>query len=72
VLTRDGRNLPQFYPNTDASRIWTVEGMSDFSSDDAVYLLLPNGEVADEVAYNSDFQFPLLNTTNGVSLERLD
>ncbi|MFM7729067.1 MAG: lamin tail domain-containing protein, partial [Flavobacteriales bacterium] len=72
VLTRDGRNLPQFYPNTDASRIWTVEGMSDFSSDDAVYLLLPNGEVADEVAYNSDFHFPLLNTTNGVSLERID
>ena len=46
--------------------------MSDFSSDDVAYLLLPNGEIADEIAYNSDMHFPLLNTTDGVSLERVD
>jgi hypothetical protein len=72
VLARDGRELPSLYSNTNRSAVWKVEGMSDFSSDDVVYLVLPNGEVADEVVYNSDFHFPLLNTTDGVSLERID
>jgi hypothetical protein len=72
VLARDGRELPALYANTNRNAIWKVEGMSDFSSDDVVYLVLPNGEVADEVAYNSEFHFPLLNSTDGVSLERVD
>lgn len=72
VLARDGRELPSLYANTNRNAIWKVEGMSDFSSDDVVYLVLPNGEVADEVAYNSEFHFPLLNSTDGVSLERVD
>jgi hypothetical protein len=72
VLARDGRELPSYYSNTDSRTVWKVEGMSDFSSDDVAYLLLPNGEIADEVAYNSDMHFPLLNTTDGVSLERID
>ena len=72
VLARDGRELPGFYPNTNTNAVWKVEGMSDFSSDDIVYLILPDGEIADEVVYNSDFHFPLLNTTDGVSLERVD
>jgi hypothetical protein len=72
ALARDGRELNAFYPKTNSQAVWRVEGMSDFSSDDVAYLLLPNGEVADELAYNSDFHFPLLNTTDGVSLERID
>jgi hypothetical protein len=72
VLARDGRELPSYYSNTDSRTVWKVEGMSDFSSDDVAYLLLPNGEITDEVAYNSDMHFPLLNTTDGVSLERID
>jgi hypothetical protein len=72
VLARDGRELSGFYPNTNTNAVWKVEGMSDFSSDDVVYLILPNGELTDEVVYNSDFHFPLLNTTDGVSLERVD
>jgi len=72
VLARDGRELPSYYSNTNKNAVWKVDGMSDFSSDDVVYLILPNGEITDEVAYNSDFHFPLLNTTDGVSLERVD
>jgi hypothetical protein len=72
VLARNGRELPNFYSNTNATAVWKVEGMSDFSSDDISYLVLANGELADEVAYNSEFHFPLLNTTDGVSLERID
>jgi hypothetical protein len=71
VLTRDGRNLPQFYPNANINALWTVEAMSDFTSDDVVYFVLPSGEISDVVQYNSDFHFPLLNTTDGVSLERI-
>jgi hypothetical protein len=72
ALARDGRELPEFYFGTDPNAVWKVEGMSDFSSDDIVYLLLPDGNICDEVPYNSDFHFPLLNTTDGVSLERVD
>jgi hypothetical protein len=72
VLARNGDDLPGLYSNTKSSAIWKVEGMSDFSSDDIAFLLLPNGNVCDQVAYNSDFHFPLLNTTDGVSLERID
>lgn len=72
VLARDGRELPSLYSTTDPKAVWKVDGMSDFSSEDVVYLLLPNGNLTDEVAYNSEFHFPLLNTTDGVSLERVD
>jgi hypothetical protein len=72
VLARNGRELPDFYSNTNATAVWKVKGMSDFSSDDIAYLLLADESVCDEVAYNSDFHFPLLNTTDGVSLERID
>jgi hypothetical protein len=72
ILTKDGRRLADFYPATKSNRIFTVPGMSDFSSEDIVYLLLPDGTEADVVAYNPDFHFSLLNSTDGVSLERLD
>jgi hypothetical protein len=72
VLARDGRELPSFYANTNRTAVWKVEGMSDFSSDDVAYLLLPNGEVCDQFAYTADLHFPLLNATDGVSLERID
>jgi hypothetical protein len=72
VLTRDGRSLPQLYTNTNMNAVWKVETMADFSSDDVVYLLLPSGEISDVVAYNADLHFSLLNSTNGVSLERID
>ncbi|MFN5620687.1 MAG: lamin tail domain-containing protein, partial [Flavobacteriales bacterium] len=72
ILTKDGRRLAEFYPSTKSNRIFKVPGMSDFSSEDVVFLLLPDGTVSDEVAYNPDFHFSLLNSTDGVSLERLD
>lgn len=71
VLTQSKNTLPFYYPNTAASRTWDVEGLADFSTEDEVFLLLPNGDVCDQLAYNADFQFPLLNSTDGVSLERL-
>ena len=72
VLTKDGRRLSEFYPETKTNRIFKVEGMSDFSSEDVAYLLLPDGSTSDEFAYNPDFHFGSLNSTDGVSLERLD
>ena len=72
ILTKDGRRLSEFYPETKTKRIFQVEGMSDFSSEDVVYLLLPDGSISDEFAYTPDFHFSSLNSTDGVSLERLD
>lgn len=72
ILTQDGRSLNTFYDESKMNRVWNIPTMSDFSSDDVVHLLLPDGTLSDIVAYNSTFHFALLTSTNGVSLERLD
>jgi hypothetical protein len=64
--------LNAFYSEAKTNRVWNIPTMSDFSSDDVVHLLLPDGSLSDVVAYNSTFHFALLTSTNGVSLERLD
>lgn len=73
VLTEAGGvPLASFYPGTATNRILEVEDVPDFSSIDAVYLLMPIfGVVSDSVEYSEAQHFPLLNSTDGVSLERI-
>lgn len=71
VLTRNGSLLPSLYPATVSSRILRVDGLPDFSSDDEVYLLTPEEALCDYLNYDEDMHFDLLNSTDGVSLERI-
>ena len=67
-----GTSLSTFYPGTQTSRVLEVEDIPDFSSIDGVYLLMPVfGVVSDSVEYTEAQHFPLLNSTDGVSLERI-
>ena len=71
VFTRNGASLPQYYPATRIARVLNVDGFPDFSSDDEVFLLTPNGDVSDHLDYDDAMHFDLLNSTDGVSLERV-
>jgi hypothetical protein len=71
VLTRNGSLLPLFYPATVSSGVIEVDGFPDFSSDDEVFLITPGDELCDYLNYDEGMHFDLLNSTDGVSLERV-
>lgn len=71
VLTEDGSELPFFYWGTQVQRIFKVTDMPDFSAQDGVILVMPNLTISDVVYYNDAAHFPLLNSLDGVSLERI-
>jgi hypothetical protein len=72
ILTADGTRLKTYYHGTITARIWQMESMDDFSSTaDIVYLIMPGGSFSDIFAYDDQMQFPLLNSDDGISLERI-
>lgn len=72
VLTKNDGTLQQLYPNTRTERVWDVPGLADFSSTtEVVFLFGPNILVLDQLQFDADMQFPLLESSDGVSLERI-
>jgi hypothetical protein len=72
ILTNDGTRLKNYYPGTIEARIWQMESTPDYSSTaDVVYLLMPDGSPSDVFVYDDQLQFPLLNSDDGISLERI-
>lgn len=71
ALGKNTSTLVQYYPTAATDRLWDVEGIADFSSSDDVFLLTPANEESDHFSYTSDLQYPLLNSDDGVSLERI-
>ncbi len=71
VLTEGGNDLQQFYPAAADNRMLIVEDVPDFSSQDAVILITPALVISDAVYYNDAAHYALLNSLDGVSLERI-
>jgi hypothetical protein len=72
LLTEDGLELPSFYPYTRTERILQIENLPTLNvGDGEVLLIMPDLTIADYMTYNSDMHYPLLNSTDGVSLERI-
>jgi hypothetical protein len=71
VITKESSTLAGIYPETKTERLWEVKGIPDFSSEDEVYLLTPDSLISDHFIYDESLQFPLLTTSDGVSLERI-
>jgi hypothetical protein len=72
LLTEDGNELPGFYPYTRVERILKIENLPTLNvGDGEVLLLMPDDAICDFMTYNSDMHYPLLNSTDGVSLERI-
>ncbi|MDZ4822196.1 MAG: lamin tail domain-containing protein [Flavobacteriales bacterium] len=73
VLTADGSLLPEFYPFTKTNRIWEVESLPTYNVQAGeVFLLMPTLATSDYFTYNDAMHFALLNSNDGVSLERID
>ena len=73
ILTKDSANVKQEYPMAIEGSFIQLSSMPSYNSDSGtVYLINNLNEVSDKFSYDDDMQFALLNSTNGVSLERLD
>lgn len=72
VLTEDASGVLDQYARAKAQRIFEIADLPDYTSDDMVLLLLPDSTICDQVAYTSEYHYPLLDETKGVSLERID
>ncbi len=71
VLTTKLKGVTKFYTTPAFEKINTMPSMPLYSSDTSIVLLLRGDERLDSVFSNAKYHFPLLNSTKGVSLERL-
>lgn len=72
VLTRKPESVFSLYPGAIERRLWSVPNFPDFSSSDEVFLLYGSEPISsDRFIYDSEMHYPLLNSTKGISLERI-
>jgi Lamin Tail Domain len=71
VLTTKRKGVTKFYTTPAFEKICTMVSLPTYSSDTGIVLLLRADERLDSVFYTAKYHFPLLNSTKGVSLERL-
>lgn len=71
VLTQNIRQITDYYAEAKADRMWVIPGLADFSSDDKIFLLMPDNTISDELSYDAEMQYPLINSDDGISLERI-
>lgn len=72
VLTEDPDNIIQEYPAGNRYSFLNVPDLPDFNSTEGEIVLMdPGGQLLDAFVYSERMHFPLLENTEGVSLERL-
>ncbi len=72
TITTDGDILKNQYASTELSTILKLSSLPSLPSDAGVVRFVnANSIVIDEVEYNEDYHSPLLNSVDGVSLERI-
>jgi hypothetical protein len=73
VLTESRRWLQQNYVVKNPSQVLELSELPSLPDDKGVIILLNHeGKIVDELQYNRQWHFPLLNNDDGVSLERID
>ncbi len=73
LLTKDVQAVQQDYINSVADAFLQMESLPTYSNDKGgVYLINNLDMVVDEFHYDEDMHFALLNSVDGVSLERID
>lgn len=73
VITADADNLGLNFLVKNPDAVHVITSMPSFPDDNGNVLLLNfQGNIVDEVAYNKNWHFALLDDENGVSLERID
>jgi hypothetical protein len=72
VITTDTNSIIQFYPHYNRSSFIQISTMPTYANDaGSVYLTDSNKTVIDYFEYSDNMHFSLLNSTDGVSLERI-
>ncbi len=73
LLSEDQEIVKSQYLTEDSLAFWDVEDLPSLNNDDdAITLVNISLQVIDHLSYNADeFQFPLLETTDGVAMERI-
>lgn len=73
LLTKDAQNVANEYINSATENFLNMESLPTYNNDEGdVYLINNLGMVVDNFSYNEDMHFALLNSVDGVSLERID
>lgn len=73
LLSVDVATVKQFYINANENSFLQMASLPTYSNEEGnVYLINNLDEVVDAFSYNDDMHFALLNSTDGVSLERID
>ena len=73
LLSVNVSNIKQEYFNAHEDAFLPMASLPTYSNDEgSVYLINDNNEVVDFFHYNEDMHFALLNSEDGVSLERID
>ncbi len=70
VLTSDPNYIFTTYKSTRKENMFQLD-LPSYNNDSGTVYLMYNGKVLDKLNYNEDWHFTLLNTTEGISLERL-
>ncbi len=73
VVTEDLASLEMNYLVRDPDAVILLSTLPSFPDDEGDILLLNGqGDIVDEVKYNADWHFKLIDNPEGVSLERID
>lgn len=73
VLTKDPDVVKNEYTTSNPGGFCAMPSFPSYSNDEGIVVLMtPWQIILDEFAYNSEMHFALLNTTDGVSLERIN
>ncbi len=73
AITEDRAALLNYYYSEAPNNVYEVEDIPAYNNDDGIVVLaMAAGNIIDQVEYNVDMHDPLLNTTDGVSLERIN
>ena len=73
VLSTDSRVVQSEYFTPAINAFVEMESFPSFPNEEGtVVLLTPSMKIVDEFTYNAELQFALLNSTDGVSLERVN
>ena len=73
VLTDDVNNIMHEYPEGKQEVMLQLPSMPPYNNGDGIVIITDaDGTVFDRFDYNEDMHYPLLNSVDGVSLERID
>lgn len=71
VITSDSSSVKTNYPATVAGKFIQMS-LPSYDNDSSTVYFMKETDIIDQVSYESDWQFALLNDTDGKSLEKID